>query len=310
MVQYCPLLVHCNYWYTAQLHCTVCVFVCVYSFLRTCRSFIFNPHRIITCITHCMLLTTSYLHAYSDNVHCLPLLLFVAAYCAVYFCCRTPSSLLFAAKCYTVYYLVPHATQSLFVGATCHTVAIGFIPFVATCCTVYYSLPCSVQLLLVLHTVQFTSVAALRTVQYSLPHAMQFAICCCKCHTVCYWLPCAVQLLCVNTCRIVCYLLLLSAATCRTVAMCCCILCSHYSVAACGLVAIYILLHAVHLPFVATGVGASICCRMPDSCYLLLLRLHKYMDTMLYVTPIHNHYVYHCCLNVIAPDSSSNLLIG
>ena len=27
--------------------------LCVYPFLCTCMSFIFNPHRIITCITHC-----------------------------------------------------------------------------------------------------------------------------------------------------------------------------------------------------------------------------------------------------------------
>ena len=143
-----------------------------------------------------------------------------------------------------------------------------------------------------------------------MPYSLLFvAAICCHMSYSCYLLPHAIQLLRVNTCRIVCYLLLLSVATCHTVAMCCCILCSHYSVAACGLVAIYILLHAVHLPFVATKVGTSICCRMPYSCYLLLLRLHKYMDIMLYVTPIHNHYVYHCYLNVIAPDSSSHLLI-
>ena len=178
---------------------------------------------------------------HSDNVHCLSLLLFVAAYCAVYFCCRTPSS--FTICCQMLHSL-------LFVGATCHTVAIGFIPFVATCCTVYYSLPCSVQLLLVLHTVQFTSVAALRTVQYSLPHAMQFAICCCMCHTVCYWWPCAIQLLLVlHTVQVT------SFATLHTVQ--------------------YSLLHAMQF---------AICCyKCHTVCYLLLQVPYSLLYSLLFV---------------------------
>ena len=114
-----------------------------------------------------------------------------------------------------------------------------------------------------LHTVQFAFVATLLTVQYSLPHAMQFAICCR------YLLPHDIQLLRVATCRIVCYLMLLSVAACHTVGMCCCILCSHHFVAACRVVATYLLLHAVQLPFVATEVGASICCHRGGCLHLL-----------------------------------------
>ena len=208
--------------------------------------------------------------------HCCYLLLhtvqftFVAVHRPVYFCCQMLCSLPFVAMCRTVAIGAAYRAGYFF----CHTPYSSV--FIAACHAVYYSLPCSVQSLLVLHTVQFTSVATLRTVQYSLLHAMQFAVqLAIRC---CYLLPHAVQLLCVNTCRIVCYLLLLSAATCHTVAMCCCILCSHYS--ACGLVAIYVLLHAVHLPFAATKVGASISCRMPDSCYLLLAICHSYSQLL------------------------------
>ena len=134
--------------------------------------------------------------------HCCYLLLhtmqftFVAVHHPVYFCCQMLRSLPFVAMCRTVAIGAAYRAGYFF----CHTPYSSI--FIAACHAVYYSLPCSVQSLLVLHTVQFTSVATLRTVQYSLLHAMQFASCCCKCHTVSHSL-------------------LLSAATCRTVAIYC-----------------------------------------------------------------------------------------
>ena len=212
----------------------------------------------------------------------------------------------FVATCCTVYYSLPRAVQLLLVLHTMQFISVAALctlntvatevgaficermmyscyllhtvefAFVATCCTVYYLLPCAIKLLLVLHIMQFTSVAALCTVQYSLLHVMQFAICCRMCHIVCYLLP-------------------LSVAACCTVVICCCMLYSLLFTAAI----------CFHMPYVAT------CCHMPYSLLFVSAKVaacQKCIDILLYVTPIHNHYVYHCCLNVVAPNSSSHPL--
>ena len=85
-----------------------------------------------------------------------------------------------------------------------------------------------------------TSFATLRTVQYSLLHAKQFASCCCKCHTVSYSL-------------------LLSAATCRTVAIYC-----HMPYSC------YVLLHSMQPLFCVRSSGylyIAACCTLAICCH-------------------------------------------
>ena len=217
---------------------------------------------------------------HSDNVHCLLLPLLVAAYCAVYL---MPSSLLFVASCHTVAIgcilcslLCCHILHSLLFVATCCTVAIG-----AAYCAVYFCC----------HT-PYSSifVAACHAVCYLLPLSVAacctVAICCCMLYSLlfaaaicyhmpysCYLLPHAVQLLRIATCSIVCYLLLLSFATHHTVAMCYCILCSHYFMAVCCVVAIYLLPDAIQLLFVATGCRMLQVYRYNVMCYSYSLSL-------------------------------------
>ena len=169
--------------------------------------------------------------------------------------------------------------------------------FMSTCIVTMYTAFCWRYWLL--HTVQFTFVAACCPVCYLLPHATQLLFVG-TCRAVCYLLPHAIQLLLVAYSAVCfcCHMLhsLLFVATCRTVAIgsayravyfCCCTPYSSIFVAAChavcyslshvpyGLLFIaviccrmlyscYFLLHAIQLLFVAT-----IYCRMPYSCYLL-----------------------------------------